>query len=70
MGSSSSCANPQVIPIYTEDADKKSLIQRHKILNQIKKKPKKLTIPDNNYEKLKPTTPLLTYTKYKPKHKY
>ncbi len=69
MGGSQSCANPQVIPVYEEEADRTSLLQRHKVLNQIKKKPKKLTIPDDNKENPKPTTPLLTYTKYKPKRK-
>jgi len=67
MGNAQSCANPQVIPLYDEEADRTSLLQRHKLLNDIKK-PKKLTIPDYK-EELKPTTPLLTYTKYKPKRK-
>jgi len=69
MGVASSCgANTpaMVVPTYTEEADEKSLIQRHKVLNEIKK-PKKLTIPDDKTEELSPSTPLLAYKKYVPK---
>ena len=68
-GNTSSCRNPTVVPTYEEEADQKTLLQRHKVLNELKK-PKKLTIPDDNKkEEPKPTTPLLTYSRYKPKRK-
>lgn len=60
MGNNTS--NPQVVPVYDEEASKETLLQRHKVLNDIKsKRPPPLEIPK--------TPPKAKYTKYKTKRK-
>jgi hypothetical protein len=52
----------KVIPVYDEEASKETLLQRHKVLNDIKsKRPPQIQIPK--------TPPKLKYTKYKSKRK-